>query len=93
MKNRDRDTITELESLPNIGKAMASYLRLIGIDEPKKLIGKDPFKMYDQLCEKQGKQIDPCALDIFISIVNFMEGGEAQPWWMFTKKRKEILSK
>ena len=50
MKNPDRETISELVELPNIGKAMAGALQLIGIDHPKKLIGKDPFELYEALC-------------------------------------------
>jgi hypothetical protein len=41
MKNPDRKTVSQLVALPNIGKAMAADLQLIGIDHPKKLIGKD----------------------------------------------------
>ncbi|MGE4543181.1 MAG: helix-hairpin-helix domain-containing protein [Pedobacter sp.] len=34
MKNPDRAKVTRLDELPNIGKAMAQNLRLIGIDHP-----------------------------------------------------------
>jgi len=46
MKNPDRDTVSRLDELPNIGKAMAGDLLLIGIDHPKKLIGKEPFELF-----------------------------------------------
>jgi len=36
MKNPDRETVSRLDELPNIGKAMADDLYLIGIDHPKK---------------------------------------------------------
>jgi hypothetical protein len=90
MKNPDRKTISRLEDLPNIGKAMAEDLRLIGIDHPKKLIGKDPFKLYDTLCKKTGVRLDPCVLDTFMSAVHFMETGEPRPWWSFTEGRKQV---
>ncbi|MEA3468909.1 MAG: helix-hairpin-helix domain-containing protein [Thermodesulfobacteriota bacterium] len=92
MKNPDRATVSELEDLPNIGKAMAQDLRLIGINHPKELIGKDPYKLYDELCRKTGKKHDPCVIDVFLSAVNFMEGGTPAPWWAFTEKRKQWLS-
>ena len=76
MKNPDRKTISLLERLPNIGKSIAKDLILIGIDHPKKLIGKDPFKLYYQLSQKTGKKHDPCIIDVFMSVVHFMEGGE-----------------
>jgi hypothetical protein len=88
MKNPDRTTVSMLEDLPNIGKAMADDLRLIGIDHPRKLIGKDPFKMYDKLCLATGTKQDPCVIDVFMSVVHFMETGKPYPWWSFTDRRK-----
>lgn len=93
MKNPDRNTVSKLEALPNIGKAIAKDLALIGIDHPKKLAGKSPFELYEQLCEKKGQQVDHCVLDVFMSAIEFMEGGEPKSWWKFTSKRKQILNK
>jgi hypothetical protein len=93
MKNPDRETVSRLEELPNIGKAMAADLRLIGIDHPVKLIGKDPFELYDELCKASGKRLDPCVIDAFISVVHFMEGGDPLPWWSFTEERKKTIKK
>jgi hypothetical protein len=89
MKNPDRKTVSRLEDLPNIGKAMAEDLRLIGIDHPKKLIGKDPFKLYVALCKESGAKQDPCVIDVFMAAVHFIEGGEPLPWWSFTEERKK----
>ena len=89
MKNPDRETVSQLEELPNIGKAIAKDLQLIGIDHPKKLIGKDPFELFEALCARTGKRSDPCVIDVFMSVVHFMEGGEPLPWWSFTDQRKE----
>lgn len=89
MKHPDRETVSELTKLPNIGKAMAADLRLIGIDHPKKLIGKDPFALHEALCTMTGKKQDPCVIDVFMSAIRFMEGGEALPWWSFTDERKK----
>ena len=91
MKNPNRETVSELEALPNIGKAISSDLRLIGIFEPQNLIGKNPFDLYNELCIKKGEHVDHCVIDVFMSVVDFMEGGEAQPWWKFTQKRKQTF--
>jgi len=91
MKNPDRETISELVELPNIGKAMANALQSIGIDHPKKLVGKDPFELFEALCAKTGKRSDPCVFDVFMSVIYFMEGGEPLPWWSFTDQRKESI--
>jgi hypothetical protein len=93
MKNPDRKTVSRLVDLPNIGKAIASDLQTIGIDHPRKLIGKDPFVLYDELCAISGKRHDPCVLDVFISAVHFMEGGAPRPWWAFTDERKKFMGK
>lgn len=83
-----RDQVRRLEDLPNIGKAMADDLRLIGIREPGQLTGREAYEMYETLCKKTGQRQDPCVLDVFMSIVDFMRGGEARPWWEFTPERK-----
>ncbi len=93
MKNPDRKTVSELEKLPNIGKAIAKDLRFIGIDHPDKLIGKDPFALYEALCARTGKRHDPCVIDVFMSVVCFMEGGDSLPWWSFTEERKKHIAK
>jgi len=72
MKNSDRETISKLEELPNIGKAMANDLRLIGIDNPRELIGKEAFDLYEELCSISGKKHDPCVIDVFMSVIHFM---------------------
>ncbi len=90
MKNPDREAITRLDELPNIGKAMADYLQMVGIDHPRQLIGKKPVELYESLCAKTGKRLDPCVLDVFMSAIHFMEGGESLPWWSFTKSRKKL---
>ena len=91
MKNPDRKTVTRLDALPNIGKAGKADLELIGIHHPRQLIGKDAFKLYEILCEKTGARHDPCVIDVFLSVIDFMQGGEAKPWWAFTEQRKRAL--
>lgn len=71
---------------------MEDALKLLDIKHPRKLIGKDPFKMYDDLCLFMGKKQDPCIIDVFMSVIRFMEGSDAQPWWFFTHERKKLLN-
>ncbi len=89
MKTPNRETVSRLEELPNIGKAVAVHLHLIGIDHPKKLIGKDPFVLYEELSAISGKKNDPCLIDVFMSVIRFMEGGDSLPWWSCTDERKK----
>ena len=86
-----RENIKYLQEIPNIGKAIAKELNLIGIHLPGQLIGNDPYKMYSKLCNATNQQQDKCVLDVFISAVRYMEGGPAKKWWEFTKERKNKL--
>ena len=92
MKNPNRETVSRLEDLPNVGKASADDLHLIGIEHPKDLIGQEPAEMYERLCVISGKRHDPCVIDVFMSIVHFMESGESLPWWSFTESRKKKIN-
>jgi hypothetical protein len=83
--------VKELEDLPNIGKSIAGALRLLGILKPEDLRSKDAFALYTTLCNLTGKRKDPCVLDVFMSAINFVNGGPALPWWHFTDERKTLV--
>jgi len=83
-----RDRLRQLTDLPNIGKAGAKDLRLLGIDSPQQLVGMCPYAMYARLCEITAVRHDPCVIDVFMSITQFMNGGDAKPWWAYTALRK-----
>ena len=87
-----RDRLAHLQDLPNIGAAMTRDLNLLGIQTPNDLIGRDAYALYEELCVRTGMRHDPCVLDVFLSIVSFMHGGAAQPWWNFTAERKRALA-
>jgi hypothetical protein len=87
-KAKSAQFVTTLESIPNIGLAMADDLRLLGIDKPTDLIGKDPYEIYQDLCIKTGVRQDPCVLDTFIAATRFMAGEPPYPWWHYTAERK-----
>ncbi|HEY3327488.1 MAG TPA: helix-hairpin-helix domain-containing protein [Novimethylophilus sp.] len=87
----DRAKVACLEDLPNVGMAMAADLRLIGIHVPEQLVGREAFELYDALCMATAMRHDPCVIDVFMSIVSFMNGGPARPWWSFTEERKRFF--
>ncbi|MDD2465839.1 MAG: helix-hairpin-helix domain-containing protein [Desulfobulbus sp.] len=88
----DRRQLQLLTDLPNIGKAIAADLKLIGICQPSDLLGLDPYQMYAQLCEITGYRHDPCVIDVFISVTRFIAGEDPNPWWAYTAERKRKLS-
>src|SRR5471030_2277527 len=87
----NREDVTHLEDIPNVGPSIASDLRQLGITMPAELLGRDPYAMYDDLCRITGQSHDPCLLDTFIAAVRYMEGGPKKPWWKYTAERKKTL--
>jgi len=91
MKAKKASEAKTLEQIPNVGKAVAKDLRLIGISMPQQLRGKDGIDLYHKLNKVTGVRHDPCMADTFMAAVDFMEGGSVKPWWDYTTKRKKIL--
>ena len=87
----DRCRLNTLLDLPNIGKASATDLRLLGIEHPMQLLGQNAEAMYFDLCRLTGVRQDPCVLDVFLSATRFMAGDPPQPWWAYTAERKRLL--
>ena len=88
----DRRELARLEDIPNVGPAIAAYLRQLRITSPGELAGRDPYAMYDDLCRLTGQRHDPCLLDTFIAAVRFMAGEPKKPWWEYTAERKRELA-
>ena len=87
-----RKAIT-LDQIPNIGKAIAKELRLIGISRPYQLKGQDPIALYKKLNAVSGTEHDPSLADVLMAAVDFMNGGQAKPATEFTAQRKKLLKK
>ena len=87
----DRNKVNKLTDLPNIGKAMAADLQLLGVNTPNDLVTRDAFQLYDDLCHLTHTKHDPCVIDVFMSITRFMQGEPARAWWEYTAERKQIL--
>ncbi|EHR70822.1 Pathogenicity locus [Burkholderiales bacterium JOSHI_001] len=77
-----------LEQLPNVGPAMAADLRELGITHPRELARRDPFVLYQAMCVHSGCRQDPCVLDTFMAVTDFMRGAPPAPWWHYTAQRK-----
>ena len=87
-----RRDINKFTDIPNIGKAMERDFIQLGFKEPFELVGRDPYQLFNELCQVTGKRQDCCVLDTFIAAVRFMEGGPPKKWWEFTAERKQMLS-
>ena len=80
-----------LEQLPNIGPSLAADLRSLGVVHPQALATQEPFALYQALCARTGRRQDPCVLDTFMAITDFMRGAAAAPWWAYTAERKRLF--
>jgi hypothetical protein len=89
VNRRQLHTFTDL---PNVGRAFAEDLRLLGFTQPAQLAGQDPVALYDRLCALTQSRQDPCVLDTLMSITRFMDGGRARPWWDYTSERKQLMA-
>ncbi|MEY2633540.1 MAG: hypothetical protein RIR00_2194 [Pseudomonadota bacterium] len=83
-----REQLQLLTDLPNIGPACAEDLQQLGYATPAALHGADPYQLYRDLCALSGSRVDPCMLDVLISVTRFLAGEEARPWWAYTAERK-----
>ena len=91
MKAKSAAEAKKFEDIPNVGPRMAEDFRLLGFTSPEQLIGKDPLQLYERLNRKTGQRHDPCVLDTFMAVTDFMNGGKAKPWWKFTTARKKFF--
>jgi len=83
-------SVVRLEDIPNIGASIAGDLRQLGVRLPHDLVGKDPYALYQSLCDATRTRQDPCVLDTFMAAVHYMEGAPSRPWWKYTAQRKKV---
>ena len=90
MKAKTFNEVERFEDIPNVGPAMVRDFIALGIKRPIDLKKKDAYKLYTQMCAHSGRREDPCVLDTYMAVVDFMNGAPARTWWSYTKKRKEL---
>jgi hypothetical protein len=84
-----RERVRTFRDLPNIGPAAAADFALLGFKTPSELKGADPLELYHALSDITGTYQDPCVLDVFMSVTDFLNGNPPKPWWDFTELRKQ----
>ncbi|MFM2339703.1 MAG: hypothetical protein RLZZ360_339 [Candidatus Parcubacteria bacterium] len=89
MKVAHYTEVKKFQDIPNVGPAMARDFALLGLKEPSDLKQKDPLALYKLMCKVSGVRQDPCVLDTYIAVIDFMNGAPARPWYWYTKNRKK----
>jgi Pathogenicity locus len=83
----------DLLSIPGVGKSIAQDLRDLGITRVADLRNADPQRLYDDLCQRQGAQIDRCVLYTFRCAVYFaseeLHDPELLKWWNWKDRARE----
>lgn len=82
-----------LTDLPNIGKAIASDLKKIGISTSSELAKRNPLLVFEELRKVMGQRHDPCVYYTLLSVKHFLQTGESLPWWKFTEQGKIDLQR
>ena len=91
-KKVKRESVRTLRDLPNVGPATEQDLHLLGIRKPADLKRRDAMQLHEELCQLTKVKHDPCVIDVFLSIISFVDGNPPRPWWKFTAQRKKILA-
>lgn len=89
MKARSFKDVKKFQDIPNVGPAMARNFNLLGLNKPADLINKNPLLLYNKMCKVSGVRQDPCVLDTYIAVIDFVNGATAKPWYFYTKNRKK----
>ena len=80
-----KNAIKELQQIPGVGKSIASDLYGLRIRSVKDLKNKNPEKLYEKICKKQGMHVDRCVLYVFRCAVYFASHKKHNPellkWW------------
>lgn len=89
VKAKNFRDVKKFQDIPNVGPAMERDFELLGLRKPTDLINKDPLSLYKKMCKVSGVRQDPCVLDTYTAVIDFMNGASAKPWYFYTKDRKK----
>lgn len=83
--------MSDLQTIPGVGKSIEQDLLSIGISSVADLRGEDPEELYMKSCRFKGFQEDRCLLYVFRLAVYFAENeireAEKLKWWYWKDKK------
>lgn len=83
--NIKKESIKDFRRIPGVGARIAEDLWNLGFRTVDELKGKDPEKLYEDLCNLQGCKVDRCMLYVFRCAVYFASNKNHDPkllkWW------------
>ncbi len=83
MKKQNKPTVADIQSLMNVGPAMAKKLYAIGITTSDQLKSSTPEKIFERLKQEEDVHLDRCVL--------YQLRGAIQntPWWLCKDRKGE----
>lgn len=91
-KSKSLKINSDLSTLMNVGAATYQDLLLLEIKSINDLACACPDELYTRLQKITGRPHDPCVWDVFAAIINEARTGKKEPWWRWTKIRKQRQS-
>lgn len=90
MKSSSIENSNKFEDIPNVGPRVANDLKILGFKKPIDLKTFNAFQMYEKLCKKTKVRHDPCLLDVFLAIEDFVKNKRSMKWFHYTEGRKRL---
>lgn len=82
-----KDVLKDFQRIPGVGPRIAHDLWNLGFRAVSELKGKDPERLYRDLCAFQGQHVDRCMLYVFRCAVYFASHTKHEPeklrWWFW----------
>jgi hypothetical protein len=76
---------SDLKTIPGVGPSIEADLMDLGIEAVSQLQGRNPDRLYEELCALRGERIDPCVKYVFRCAVYFACHEVHEPallqWW------------
>jgi hypothetical protein len=85
MRSDRKQALKELMTVPGVGVKTAGDLLGLGITSIAQLKGRDPERLYRDLCRMSGGPVDRCMLYVFRCAVYYASSKKHDPallkWW------------
>lgn len=89
MKAKYSKDVKKFQDIPNVGPRIENDFKKMGIKKPQDLKNKTGLGLYKKICDITKTRHDPCVLDTYLAVVDFMNGAPPTPWWFYTLERKK----
>jgi hypothetical protein len=90
-----KSALADLTRIPGVGPSIASDLYFLGVREVAELRGRNPERLYSELCRETGQHVDRCVLYVFRCAVYFASESKHDPeklkWWNWKDGKSTVL--